>query len=373
VTERQHNDTTTTATPAPPPGAAAAPALGDPPRRVGRSLLGNLAVIALIAALWPVAPLLERNLNPYFFQIFLVVAINVILVTSLNLINGITGQFSLGHAGFMAIGAYAAGVVMKHYQATGAMEYVASAALPVFGGMLAAVTGLLIGIPTLRLRGDYLAVATLGLGEIIIILLTQQDTIGRFYVGGASGLHGIPGFPANTAAFWTGAWVIICVVAIWRIVHSATGRGYLAVREDEIAAAATGVDTTRYKVLAFVIGAFFAGVSGALLALVVGDLDPAGFGFMRSVEIVLMVVLGGSGSITGGIVAAVVLTLGLEWLRFLGPWRMVIYSLLLVIVILVRPEGLLGRRELWWTRRRLPTALGGARPATVPAANPPVP
>jgi branched-chain amino acid transport system permease protein len=341
--------------------------------RVLRSVLANLAVIAVIAALWPVAPLLERNLNPYDFQILLVVAINVILVTSLNLINGITGQFSLGHAGFMAIGAYAAGVLMTHYRPTGAWEYIASAGLPVFGGVLAAVTGLLIGIPTLRLRGDYLAVATLGLGEIIIILLTQQDQLGRYYIGGASGLHGIPGFPAYTSVFWTGAWVILCIVGVWRLVHSATGRGYLAVREDEIAAAATGVDTTRYKVLAFVIGAFFAGVSGALLALVVGDLDPAGFGFMRSVEIVLMVVLGGSGSITGGIVAAVVLTLGLEWLRFLGPWRMVIYSLLLIVVILLRPEGLLGRRELWWTRRRMPAARVAARATlNIPGANPPV-
>lgn len=339
---------------------------------VARSLLGNLAVFALVAGLWPLSWVLERNLNPYDFQILLVVAINVILVTSLNLINGITGQFSLGHAGFMAIGAYAAGVVMKHYQPADGAAVLAAAGLPIFGGILAAAAGLLIGIPTLRLRGDYLAVATLGLGEIIIILLTQQDAIGRFYVGGASGLHGIPGFPAETAFFWTGTWVVLCVVAVGRIVYSATGRGYLAVREDEIAAAATGVDTTRYKVLAFVIGAFFAGVSGALLALVVGDLDPGGFGFMRSVEIVLMVVLGGSGSITGGIVAAVVLTLGLEQLRFLGPSRMVIYSLLLIVVILVRPGGLLGHRELWPTRRRLPAARD-ARPATLPNANAPVP
>ncbi len=325
------------------------------------SWVANLIIVAILAVLWPLNSVLEKNLNPYYLQILVIIGINIILATSLNLINGITGQFSLGHAGFMALGGYVAAVLFKHYQPSGSAAILFFLGMLLFGGIVAATAGLLIGIPTLRLRGDYLAIATLGFGEIIGIVINNTEHIGPFLVGGASGLHGIP---AYTNFFWVYSWVVICVVCVWRIVHSTRGKAFLAVREDEIAAAATGVDTAYQKVIAFLIGAFFAGVAGALSAMWFSDLDPGSFGFIRSIEIVVMVVLGGSGSITGVILAAIVLTYLPERLRILHDWRMVIYSLLLILMMLLRPEGLLGRRELWWTRRRLRSASAAAEPST---------
>ena len=257
-------------------------------------------------------------------QIIILAGIYITLTTSLNLINGVTGQFSLGHAGFMGIGAYTTGVLCKHYlerlQGTPAANspvLVAFVGFLIAGGVVAAIAGLLIGIPSLRLHGDYLAIATLGFGEIIVNVITQVNSVGRFEIGGASGLHDIPIY---SNFFWTYALAVVCVVCMWRIVHSVRGKNFLAVREDEIAAAATGVNTTYTKVLAFVIGAFFAGSAGGLFASLQGNLDPKYFNFMLSVVIVAMVVLGGSGSITGGILAAVGLTALPEVLRFLqGP------------------------------------------------------
>jgi branched-chain amino acid transport system permease protein len=312
--------------------------------------LVNGGILLLMAALWPLNRLLEDRLNPYYYQILVLVGINTILAVSLNLINGISGQFSLGHAGFMAIGAYTTGVLMKHFNPDGATLYPAMLGAIVLGGILAAAAGLLIGIPTLRLRGDYLAIATLGFGEIINVVIVNTETIGPMEVGGSSGLHGIP---IRGNFFWAFVGVVCCVVTVWRLAYSAKGKAFLAVREDEVAAAAMGIDTTFYKVAAFVIGAFFAGVAGGLSAMWFGDLDPSSFGFMRSIEVVVMVVLGGSGSISGSILAAAVLTYLPEQLRDFKEWRLVVYSIILIVMMLVRPEGLLGRRELWWTRRVL--------------------
>jgi len=254
--------------------------------------------------------------------------------------------------------------------------------LLIIGGLLAAVAGLIVGIPTLRLQGDYLAIATLGFGEIIYTIIINTDQIGPLEIGGSSGLHGIPIY-ANF--FWTYAAAVVCVVAVWRLAYSAKGLAFRAVREDEIAAAAMGVNVTYHKVTAFVIGAFFAGVAGGLIATYDGNLAPESFRFTRSIEIVVMVVLGGSGSITGSILAAVVLTVLPEGLRFVDEYwkrlfdwlmrtigkfrllralrginwsdfRMIIYSLILIFMMLLRPEGLLGKREVWWTRRKLKTA-----------------
>ena len=329
----------------------------------------NLLVAVLIAALWPFGSFADSHFNGYALSVLILVGINIMLATSLNLINGITGQFSLGHAGFMAVGAYATGSMLKHYDPAGPAEPAAFLGILLFSGLLAAVAGLIIGVPTLRLSGDYLAIATLGFGEIITIVITNTEHVGSFEIGGASGLHSIPWL---TNFFWVYAWVVVCVVCVWRLVHSTKGKAFVAVREDEIAAAAMGVDTTFYKVMAFVVGAFFAGVAGGLAAAWFGNLAPNGFGFMKSIEIVVMVVLGGSGSITGVILAAVVLTWLPEQLRFLHDWRMVIYSLLLIVMMLARPEGLLGRRELWWTRRRAAPAERGGFPVIVPPADPPV-
>ncbi|HEX8524926.1 MAG TPA: branched-chain amino acid ABC transporter permease [Tepidisphaeraceae bacterium] len=337
--------------------------------------VSNLAIVLVIAALWPINALLADRLNPYFFQVLIVIGINITLAVSLNLINGITGQFSLGHAGFMALGAYTSAILMRHFSPSGAAAEALFLGALLLAGLMAAVAGIVVGVPALRLRGDYLAIATLGFGEIINVLIVNTETIGRFEVGGASGLHGIP---IVTNFFWTYAVALVCIVCIWRLAHSSKGKAFLAVREDEIAAAAMGVDTTYHKVAAFVIGAFFAGVAGGISAMWFGDLDPESFRFMRSIEIVAMVVLGGSGSVTGAVLAAVVLTVLPEALRDVRQYtggqdlRLIIYSLLLIVMMLVRPEGLLGRRELWWTRRRTPAAVKAARALDVPDANPPV-
>jgi branched-chain amino acid transport system permease protein len=219
-------------------------------------------------------------------------------------------------------------------------------------GSFAAVAGLVVGIPTLRLRGDYLAIATLGFAEIIRVTITNSPPL-----GGALGLNLLPKFSSFA---WVYGVAIVTVIVVWRIVHSARGRALLAVREDEVAAAAVGIHTTRSKVMAFVVGAFLAGVAGGLFAHYDTYIAPQEFSFMRSVELVVMVTLAGSGSISGTIVAAVVLTYLPEFLRRLPPpfrqlseFRMVVYSLILVLMMLLRPAGLLGNRELWWTRRRM--------------------
>lgn len=228
----------------------------------------------------------------------------------------------------------------------------------VAGGVIAAAAGLVVGIPCLRLRGDYLAIATLGFGEIINIVIVNTESLWGMEVGGASGLHAIPK-PANF--FWVYAAALVCVVSVWRLAYSSKGKAFAAIRDDEIAAAAMGVNTTYYKVVAFAIGAFFAGVAGGLSATWNGDLDPSSFRFMRSFEIVTIVVLGGSGSVTGVILAAVALTFLPEGLRFiddatggrtdLGQYRLIIYSVILILTMLFRPAGLMGNRELFRVRR----------------------
>lgn len=205
-------------------------------------------------------------------------------------------------------------------------------------GLCAAGGGLLIGIPVLRLRGDYLAIATLGFAEIIAVLINNSQPL-----GGALGLSDIPRF----AGFgWIYGVAILTVIAIWRLTHSARGRAMLAVREDEVAASAIGIDPAHSRILAFAVGAFFAGVAGALFAHFEGYITPRHFSFMRSIELVVMVTLAGAGSLSGTILAAIVLTLMPELLRSFSEWRMVIYSLLLIVLMLLRPEGLLGNREL---------------------------
>jgi branched-chain amino acid transport system permease protein len=309
----------------------------------------NTAIAVVLISLWPISTAFQNNLDPYFLDLLIHIGIAIILAVSLNLINGITGQFSLGHAGFMAVGAYTGGVILKHYDPHGAALPFAFLGLMILGGLAAATAGVIVGVPTLRLRGDYLAIATLGFGQIITVILNQIESIGSFEVGGSAGLHNIP-IVANF--FWTYLAALLCIVTIGRLVYSQKGRPFFAVREDEIAAAAMGVDTTYYKVAAFVIGAFFAGVAGVLAATVSGNLDPAGFNFVRSIEIVMMVVIGGSGSITGSILAAIILTLLPEYLRSLESWRLVIYALILILMMLIRPEGVFGNRELWLTRRK---------------------
>jgi branched-chain amino acid transport system permease protein len=327
--------------------------------------VANLILAGVIAASWPIGRLMDNQLDPYFMDLVIRIGVAIILAASLNLINGITGQFSLGHAGFMGLGAYVCGVLVKHWavvHGTGLAPppAVLFVGVTLLAGLVAAAAGLAIGIPTLRLRGDYLAIATLGFGEIITLVINQVQAIGGrtvgnlkhvggYEIGGPAGLHDIP---IATNFFWTFLWCLVCIVTVWRLAHSAKGKAFYAVREDEIAAAAMGVNTTFQKVAAFAIGAFFAGVAGALSATFTENLAPGSFNFMKSIEIVVMVVLGGSGSISGAILAAIVLTWLPEQLRRLENWRLVIYALLLIVMMIVRPEGLLGSRELWFTRRR---------------------
>lgn len=255
----------------------------------------------------------------------------VILGVSLNLINGFTGQFSIGHAGFMGVGAYFGAIATVKFQMPFPVALIC-------GALAAAAVGLAIGLPTLRLRGDYLAIATLGFGEIIRVIFLNWA-----YVGGAGGFVITNRYTTFT---WLYAMVVLTVLVLRNWVQSAHGRACIAVREDEIAASAMGINITLYKVTAFTVGAFFAGLAGVLYAHAFFIISPQSFGFLRSVEVLIIVVLGGLGSLTGSVLAAVLLT----FLNMvLAPWpyqRMIIYSLALILMMIFRPGGLMGTREL---------------------------
>jgi branched-chain amino acid transport system permease protein len=200
------------------------------------------------------------------------------------------------------------------------------------GGLAASVAGLVVGVPSLRLKGDYLAIVTLGFGEIIRVVLQNIDA-----VGGSRGLIGIPGY-ANL--FWAFAFAALAVYVVWSMVHSTYGRGFIAVADDEIAAEAMGINTTRYKITAFLVGAFFAGIAGGVYAHFKQYIAPQGFGFDKSIEIVVMVILGGMGNTTGVILAAILLTVLGETLRQFGDYRMILYSLVIIVLMITRPQGL---------------------------------
>ncbi|OPZ49490.1 MAG: Methionine import ATP-binding protein MetN 2 [Firmicutes bacterium ADurb.BinA052] len=283
-------------------------------------------------------------INDYYLQILIWVGINVIMGVSLNLINGFTGQFSLGHAGFMAIGAYVAASMTKLMGMPFALALLA-------GGIAAAAGGLVVGIPTLRLAGDYLAIATLGFGEIIRVIILNLDVVG--------GPRGLPGIPAHTTFLWVYVIAAATVVVVRNLIWSRQGRALVAIREDETAAETMGVDTTRSKIMAFVVGAFFAGVAGGLYAHKITFIDPSQFDFMKSIEALVIIVLGGLGSITGTVMAAFVVTFLPEILRVFADYRMIIYSLMLILMMLYRPRGLMGTAE--FSFRQL--GLGDRRPA----------
>ena len=320
-----------------------------------RALLGLGALLAFLALLDASAP---RLLNPYYVTILSRIGIAVIAAVSLQLVNGFTGQFSIGHAGFMAIGAYSS-AALSVYAGADLLDSAAQVVpLPlarflyfpvalVFGGLAAAAAGIVVAVPALRLRGDYLAIATLGAGEIIRIAILNIDAVGGargFSLASSAhptidlrfeGLGGIVGV------------ALLTIAAIARLVYSGGGLAFRAVREDETAAESIGIATTRVKVEAFLVASFFAGVAGALFAHSEGYIHTNSFGFVRSFELVAFVVLGGLGSLSGAILAAATLTALPELLRGLGEWRMILYSVLLIATMLLRPQGLLGQRELW--------------------------
>jgi branched-chain amino acid transport system permease protein len=292
------------------------------------------------------------RINPYYARILSLIGINITLAVSLNLINGLAGQFSLGHAGFMAVGAYLAAAVsvfagpllLGEEGGTAFQQGLLFLGALLVGGLSAAFAGLLVGVPSLRLRGDYLALVTLGFGEIIRVIFQNVEIL-----GGALGLNGIPPY---TTIFWVLAFVAITVFVVTCLVNSTYGRGFLATHDDEVAAEAVGLNTTRYKIVAFVVGAFFAGIAGALYGHFKMTITPTGFDFTKSIEIVVMVILGGMGNTIGVILAAVLLTLLPEVLRPVAEYRMVIYSFLLIVLMLARPRGLFNFR---YSFRRKPT------------------
>lgn len=323
--------------------------------------------------------------HPFAAKLCLDIAIAIILAVSLNMVNGYTGQFSMGHAGFMAIGGYFA-AALTYY---GSIRLFGSAqpvggmlswgfnisdmpdgtplvsrgdllflAACLLGGLVAAFAGYLVGLPSLRLRGDYLAIVTLGFGEIVRVLLqTSRPQLSRAADVEAAPIYQLPlhlgqalGFnrvPAYTTLFWTYIVVCITVLVAFRLKYSTAGRAMLAIREDEIAAEAMGINTTRYKVRAFVLASFFAGVAGALFAHQIGSINAGELGFIKSFDIIIIIVLGGLGSISGAVIAAVVLTLLPEALREVAEYRMIAYAVMLILIMILRPQGLFGIREVW--------------------------
>lgn len=309
----------------------------------------DLHILAACIVIYAVMQgLIMADIIGSFWQLnIILIGINIILSASLNLINGFTGQFSIGHAGFMAVGAYVSAIITVKFQ----LPFIVAI---VVGAAGAGLLGFVIGLPTLRLSGDYLAIATLGLGEIIRITILNIP-----YVGGASGFMGIPRYTNFT-------WMFVCLIFtlffIKNFVNSTHGRACISVRENEIAAEAMGIDTTKYKVLAFTIGAAFAGVAGALFSHYFYIAHPASFTFMKSFDILTMVVLGGLGSISGSITGAVMLTFISAALADYPEWRMIIYALSLIILMLYRPQGIFGNKEFSLSMFRRFTG-GGSRGA----------
>jgi branched-chain amino acid transport system permease protein len=319
-----------------------------PDPKWGRRALAWAGAFAAIHALDLVV---TSVLIEYVQRIILLSGINIILAVSLNLINGTTGQFSIGHAGFMAVGAYASaflGVQLAPIiaQALGAgpvSDALTFNIVLIVGAVCAGATGLLVGIPSLRLKGDYLAVVTLGYGEIIRILFNNSEALGA-----ATGYFGNSpsGLPAYTNFTWVFAWALVIIAATWNLTFSQTGRSLSAVREDEIAAEAIGTPTTRLKVTAFALSAAMAGIAGGLFAHMQAGVRPEDFRFEKSIDMIVMIIVGGLGSISGAVLGGVFVAVSLELMRDLQQYRLVLYALLLIVIMLVRPEGILGAREI---------------------------
>lgn len=359
-----------------------------PPRE--RGVVGTV-----INSAWPVVVgliiaammhfMLPKSIGPFYTRIVIDSGIAIILAVSLNIVNGMTGQFSLGHAAFLALGGYTAGMITfygsqllwnssaKQGGFLGSGEWLFVLAC-LGGGLVATLAGYVVGLPSLRLRGDYLAIVTLGFGEILRVILQQtrpvldsveklkNATVSQLWpppVGGAVGFNGLPKY---TSLFWVYAFATFMLVVAFRLKRSSLGRAMISVREDEFAAQAMGVNVARIKVLAFMIAAFFAGVAGGLYAHESGlIMSPRDAGFQRSLDYVLMTVLGGRGSISGVMLAAIILTVMPEALREFDQYRLIVYALLLIGMMLLRPQGLFGIHEVWDWRPRWWSRGGAAR------------
>lgn len=295
----------------------------------------NLATILILILVLVVVQLLNsfQILKAYDLQILGLVCINIMLAVSLNLINGFTGQFSIGHAGFFGIGAYFSAYLTVFHNFPFYLALLA-------GGLLAAIIGIVIGLPALRLKGDYLAIATLGFGEIIRVVILNIPAVG--------GARGFSGIGRETSFALTYVLAILTIIVTKHFIESRHGRACIAIREDELASDSLGINPTYYKVMAFAIGALIAGIAGGLFSHYMQYISPTPtqIGFQKSIDVLIMVVLGGLGSITGSVIAATILTLIPEVLRGFAEYRMVIYPILLILIMLFRPSGLLGGKEL---------------------------
>lgn len=295
-----------------------------------RSAIVIVLTIAVLLYI-PVQLLVHFDIiSNFYLNTLITICINIMLAASLHLIIGITGQFSIGHAGFLAVGAYISAICTMNL---GLPFFVAILA----AGIVAALAGLIVGFPTLRLRGDYLAIATLGFAEIIRVLFLNIE-----YVGGAAGMR------VTHYTNWTYTFIclLVTLIVIINFTNSRHGRACIAIREDEIAADSLGINTTYYKVIAFTIGSFFAGIAGALYAHNFYIIQPNNFGFFKSFDILIYVVLGGLGSLTGSVISAAFLTIVSTVLQDFANMRMILYSLVLILVMLYRPQGLMGTKEI---------------------------
>ena len=311
---------------------------------------GNLIALIVAAAFYLIVSALNRAglVTSYYLQLIMVSCINVCMTVSLNLVNGFTGQFSVGHAGFMAIGSYVSGYITTQVLPAGSIP--AALQIPVFllalvaGGLVSGLFGALIGLPTLRLRGDYLAIVTLGFGEVIRAIIRLIPA-----VGGARGMSGIPKY----SSFFLVLVITALIVILCRnMVNSAPGRACISIRENEIAASCLGVNTFKYKMMVFIVAAVMAGVAGGLYSHALCYTQPDLYSFQKSCDYLVFLYAGGTASLTGSVLSAFLLTFLPEVLRFLSDWRMAIYALLLIVIMLRLPNGLFGGREIPFMRRK---------------------
>jgi branched-chain amino acid transport system permease protein len=271
-----------------------------------------------------------NQIDPYLMQIFVNIGIGIILALGLNIITGLTGQLSLGHAAFMSIGAFTGAILTLKMGLPFGLNLILS-------GSMAALFGIIIGFPTLRLSGDYLAITTLGFAEILKVIFLNLDITNR-----ALGLSVPPPHTSIPLPFWVLLMTILAVIAMSLLQNSRLGRALKAIREDEIAAEAMGINATRYKIQAFTIGAFYAGIGGCLYGHFIAYINPSDFAFLKSIDILNMVVLGGLGSIPGTILGASLLTTAPEFLGFMKQYRMLVYGIILILLMIFRPNGLMG-------------------------------
>lgn len=313
-----------------------------------KRLLKTVYPAAIVIAIYGLTIGLQKVgiINKYYIQVMMFAGINIMMTASLNLVNGFTGQFCIGHAGFMSLGAYGAAVITT--MVFDGKNIPVLAQTPVFllglvvGGVVAAFVGALIGLPSLKLKGDYLAIVTLAFGEIVRAILRLIKPIGA-----ARGMIGIPNY--STLA-WILLFMTLTLYLLKNLIYSPYGRAFIAIRDNEVAADVMGIDTTKYKITSFCIAAFIAGVAGGLYAHVLAFIQPDSFSFTKSSDFLVFMYAGGSGSLTGSILGATLLTILPEVLRFLSEWRIAVYAAVLVIVMLYRSDGLCGGKELPFMR-----------------------